>query len=89
MTLSGWGCDGSRPLTTGCAPAREMVLAAQSGRDTCKGDSGGPLYVAKGKQWLLAGVTSRGTDLATTMCGDGGIYTRVDKYRTWISSVLG
>ena len=57
--------------------------------DTCKGDSGGPFFVADSKgRWLLAGVTSRGTDLATTMCGDGGLYVRVDQYRDWIKSVV-
>ena len=57
--------------------------------DTCKGDSGGPFFVqdAKGR-WLLAGVTSRGTDLATSMCGDGGIYVRVDAYAKWIAGAL-
>ena len=44
--------------------------------DTCKGDSGGPIYVSNNRgQWVLAGVTSRGTDLATTMCG-GAVCTR-------------
>ena len=38
--------------------------------DTCKGDSGGPLYVADTRgRWFLAGVTSRGTDLATVSGG--------------------
>lgn len=73
----------------GCHVGKELVAGKPLlNHDTCRGDSGGPLYVAVGKRWLLAGVTSRGTDLATTMCGDGGLYTRVDKYRTWIDSVL-
>jgi hypothetical protein len=73
----------------GCHLGTEIVAGKPFlNRDSCKGDSGGPLYVAKGKGWLLAGVTSRGTDLGVTMCGDGGLYTRVDKYLTWIESVL-
>ncbi len=73
----------------GCHTGGELVAGKPLlNHDTCRGDSGGPLYVAKGSTWLLAGVTSRGTDHATTMCGDGGIYTRVDKYRTWIVSVV-
>jgi len=71
-----YGCHAGKELVAG----KPLLL-----HDTCKGDSGGPLYVAnKQGQWLLAGVTSRGTDLSTTMCGDGGTYTRVDMYRTWI-----
>jgi endonuclease G len=57
--------------------------------DTCKGDSGGPFFLADSRgRWFLAGVTSRGTDLATTMCGDGGLYVRVDKYLDWITKTM-
>jgi secreted trypsin-like serine protease len=74
----------------GCHLGKEIVAGKPLlNHDTCRGDSGGPLYVAQGNRWLLAGVTSRGTDLATSMCGDGGIYTRVDRYRDWIASVIG
>lgn len=72
----------------GCHLGKEIVAGKPLLlHDTCKGDSGGPLYIANSKgEWLLAGVTSRGTDLATTMCGDGGVYVRVDKYKSWIKS---
>ena len=57
--------------------------------DSCNGDSGGPLFVENAAgQWLLAGTTSRGTDRGPTMCGDGGLYVRVDLYQKWIASVL-
>ena len=47
----------------GCHLGKEIVAGKPLlNRDTCRGDSGGPLYIIKGKQWLLAGVTSRGTD---------------------------
>lgn len=73
-----YGCHAGKELVAG----KPLLL-----HDTCKGDSGGPLYVADARgRWFLAGVTSRGTALARTMCGDGGLYTRVDKYRTWIAS---
>jgi secreted trypsin-like serine protease len=75
----------------GCHVGREIVAGKPLLlHDTCKGDSGGPFFVANSKgQWLLAGVTSRGTDLGTTICGDGGLYVRVDQYRAWIASVIG
>ena len=73
----------------GCHVGKEIVAGKPLlNHDTCRGDSGGPLYIAVGGNWFLAGVTSRGTDLATSMCGDGGLYVRVDKYRAWIDSVL-
>lgn len=74
----------------GCHAGKELIAGKPALlHDTCRGDSGGPLYVVdkKGK-WVLAGVTSRGTDLGKTMCGDGGTYTRVDKYAAWIKSAM-
>lgn len=75
-----YGCHLNREIVAG----KPLLL-----HDSCKGDSGGPLFVENAKgQWLLAGTTSRGTDRATTMCGDGGLYVRVDAYEKWIASVL-
>jgi secreted trypsin-like serine protease len=87
------GCDGNLngradSQVYGCHLNREIVAGKPLLlHDSCKGDSGGPLFIKDGKgPWLLAGVTSRGTDLATTMCGDGGLYVRVDAYQKWIAS---
>jgi secreted trypsin-like serine protease len=89
------GCDGklngrADSQVYGCHLNREIVAGKPLLlHDSCKGDSGGPLFIKDAKgQWLLAGVTSRGTDLATTMCGDGGLYVRVDAYQKWIASNL-
>jgi secreted trypsin-like serine protease len=70
----------------GCARNLEMVAGKPLlARDTCAGDSGGPFYVADGRGgWLLAGATSRSTRGALRVCGDGGIYERVDQYLDWI-----
>jgi secreted trypsin-like serine protease len=89
------GCNGkvkgkSDDTVYGCHRDREIVAGKPLfHHDTCQGDSGGPFFVrdAKGR-WLLAGVTSRGTDLAQTLCGDGGLYVRVDQYKDWIASVI-
>jgi len=90
------GCGGkvkgrSDATVYGCHRNREVVAGKPLLlHDTCKGDSGGPFFVRNAKgQWLLAGVTSRGTDLSTTICGDGGIYVRVDKYADWIAKTIG
>ena len=49
------------------------LCAGTPGKDTCRGDSGGPLAVIQDGDWRLLGVTSRGY-----RCGiEWGIYTRV------------
>jgi hypothetical protein len=87
-------CSGHIPTQTGvkddeswygCHPDFEIVAGQPHlGKDTCHGDSGGPIfgYVYQGhgnyKEYLV-GVTSRGVQsLGAQDCGDGGIYTRVD-----------
>lgn len=59
-------------------------------KDSCKGDSGGPLMTVfqRGRgegQWYQAGIVSRGIG-----CGIGypGIYTRVSRFTTWIVNNL-
>ncbi|CRL05180.1 CLUMA_CG018056, isoform A [Clunio marinus] len=59
------------------------VLAG--GKDTCGGDSGGPLQITVGNKCVfgIVGVTSYGS----TFCGSRnapGIYTRVSSYIDWI-----
>ena len=89
------GCNGkvngkSDATMYGCHRDREIVAGKPLFlHDTCKGDSGGPFFVKNSKgRFLLAGVTSRGTDLALTLCGDGGVYVRVDAHADWIADAL-
>lgn len=75
---------------TGCKGG-EMVAGHRGlDRDSCHGDSGGPLYVQgpEGAYYLLA-ATSRGVRDAARQCGDGGIYVRIDRYLDWIHEVTG
>ncbi len=57
-----------------------------SGKDTCGGDSGGPLIVRSTDQgeapWYQVGIVSFGT----LICGEGqpGVYTRVAPFMEWI-----
>lgn len=75
----------------GCSRGTEMV-AGHRGllKDSCRGDSGGPLYIKSslGGYYLL-GATSRGLGNTQNVCGDGGIYVRVDQFLDWIRQETG
>jgi hypothetical protein len=88
VPVSGWGCDAARSLSAGCAPAAEMVIAAVGGRDTCWGDSGGPVLEPDHDTWRLIAVTSRPTLHGGSACGRGGIYVRVDRIDEWLTHEL-
>merc|ERR1712051_637421 len=50
--------------------------------DSCRGDSGGPLYRFHKKKAYLVGVVARGDECAGF--NQPGIYTDVFKHKTWI-----
>ncbi|AMV18358.1 S1 family peptidase [Planctomyces sp. SH-PL14] len=74
--------------------------AGGMGVDTCKGDSGGPVFFFDGTKYWLVGVTSRaahinvaaGISVAAPQispCGDGGVYVWIGKYLdTWIRPAM-
>jgi len=64
--------------------AKTMLCAgeADDGKDTCNGDSGGPLQCLGGDgRWRLVGLTSFGHK-----CGGVGVYTRVATMLYWINT---
>jgi len=75
----------------GCYPDIEMVAGHRGlKKDTCKGDSGGPLYIEDDDGgYRLLGVTSRGIRATGKPCGNGGIYVRADKFTDWVRKVTG
>lgn len=84
--------DPTCTLDPGCqasiAPHGEFIAGGR-GKDSCFGDSGGPVYLDLPGGPALVGVVSRGLSLASTPCGGGGIYVRVDKVASWLQRVTG
>nr|XP_015836792.1 PREDICTED: uncharacterized protein LOC661375 [Tribolium castaneum] len=70
----------------------QMCAGGEKGRDSCRGDSGGPLMTVirdknKDDHWYAAGVVSFGP----SPCGMEnwpGVYTKVSKYVNWIVNKL-
>merc|ERR1712241_159686 len=66
------------------ALSNEVCAGGEIGKDSCKGDSGGPLLARQSSvhPFMVVGVVSGGTN----RCGIGapGLFTRVSNYRDWI-----
>lgn len=68
-------------------PGWMVCVSADHGRDTCGGDSGGPLTVRQGGHTRLLGIVSFGG----LLCADAdwpGVYTRVSRVRPWVQQQL-
>ncbi|XP_075970612.1 chymotrypsinogen 2 [Anticarsia gemmatalis] len=65
----------------------DMVCAGRGRRDSCAGDSGGPLLCKdRTMRYFLQGITSFGDGCGKR--GKYGIYTRTAGYVTWIRDVM-
>ena len=64
-----------------------MVCAGGEQQDACFGDSGGPLFVSRGDQFVHAGVVSFGFGCARP--GLPAVYARTSTQFNWINSVVG
>ncbi|KAI1896385.1 hypothetical protein AGOR_G00094240 [Albula goreensis] len=58
----------------------------EGGRDSCQGDSGGPMVSKQETVWVQSGIVSFGFGCARPL--SPGVYTRVSRYQTWISSQI-
>jgi len=69
----------------GSAIRDTMLCAGSTGKDSCQGDSGGPLvFKDGGGNYDQIGVVSWGYGCGAA--GYPGVYTRVNKYLSWIKS---
>lgn len=64
-----------------------LCVGGDAGKDSCKGDSGGPLLRLVATNWYQVGVVSFGAKRCGSE-GFPGIYTNVAKYLDWISDVV-
>lgn len=75
----------------GCFAGDELISFNNNGTDTCKGDSGGPLYLhLKDGKFSLVGLTSRQRGGSSfPYCGDGGIFTNLTTSSVikWINKI--
>ncbi|KAK4020277.1 hypothetical protein OUZ56_002267 [Daphnia magna] len=59
---------------------------ADGKRDSCEGDSGGPMVIQEEQSWVLAGVISWGIGCAEA--NQPGVYTRISEFRDWIDKII-
>ena len=79
----------------GCKPGAIVggkpgeFIAGGNNKDSCNGDSGGPVYLTTPRGPVVIGAVSRALDSATTPCGGGGIYVRTDRVVQWLETTSG
>ncbi|QAR33907.1 serine protease [Geovibrio thiophilus] len=61
---------------------------ASGGKDSCGGDSGGPLLVRKNGGWVVAGLVSWGATECAAV-GKYGVYARIADNLAWVESYTG
>ncbi|CAF3197292.1 unnamed protein product [Rotaria socialis] len=73
--------------SAGMINAATQVCSGGNKTGACQGDSGGPFVIpdaTRAGRYVLVGLTSWGIG-----CGDGGVYTRVSAYKSWVESIAG
>lgn len=78
--------DVFRPFSLDIAPT-QLCAGGQKGKDSCRGDSGGPLMWFRVKEWYLVGVVSFGLEKCGTD-GVPGVYTRMSEYMNWVLDTM-
>lgn len=63
--------------------SNRQFCAGYGSSDSCQGDSGGPLMTNVNNLWTCTGIVSFGVS-----CGNGGYYTRVSYYQSFIDNTI-
>lgn len=66
----------------------EVKLDQRNGQGACHGDSGGPAYIFNNGEYLLWGITSRGSEDPNDECSQYSIYTNAVVFVPWMISVV-
>ena len=69
------------PHTSRQAKNKRNYYVTKPGKDSCDGDSGGPLICSISKKAILLGVVSHGSGCGEE--GKPGIYAKVDFFADW------
>ena len=88
VPVTGWGCDMRFARRLGCSPELELVIGRSQMRDTCAGDSGGPVLELHQGVWRAVAMTSRPVANGHFACGAGGVYVRLDRIAAWVEHVI-
>ncbi|CAF3827187.1 unnamed protein product [Rotaria magnacalcarata] len=84
-----YAMDNDDPICRGSINDSQIQFCAglpEGGKDSCKGDSGGPIFQWTGQYWEQVGIVSYGNGCARP--GRPGIYTRLSYYYDWINNIL-
>ncbi|XP_058823724.1 CLIP domain-containing serine protease B15-like isoform X1 [Topomyia yanbarensis] len=65
----------------------QLCVGGTVGKDSCRGDSGGPLMIIIDNRWHLAGLVSLGA-VKCGIKGVPGIYTRLGSYLPWVAAKM-
>jgi len=88
MTVKIWNNAECKQTYGNAAPGGimdHMLCAGKQGKDSCSGDSGGPMQIGTGDYWTQIGIVSWGIG-----CGKShypGVYTRVTEVKEWIDRI--
>ncbi|MCB1755177.1 MAG: serine protease [Gammaproteobacteria bacterium] len=80
-------CNASSSYS-GLITSTQMCAGEQAGgKDSCSGDSGGPLMIEENGEYVQAGIVSFGNGCA--LANYYGVYTRVSSFVDWIDDYVG
>ena len=66
-----------------------IVNIVVGGKNTCEGDSGGPMAFLENGRYVLEGIVSWGNKDDCAAAGSYGGFVRVRNYCDWIDSYVG